>query len=46
MKGREEVTESLERKKRENDAANKWSGEEGFITMVSDTACVRAENIC
>lgn len=46
MKGREAVTESLKRKKGENDAANKWSGEEGFITVDSDTACVRAENIC
>lgn len=46
MKGREAVTESLKRKKGENDAANKWSGKEGFITVVSDTACVRAENIC
>lgn len=46
MKGREAVTESQEWKKRENDAANKWSGEEGFTTVVSDTACVHAENIC
>lgn len=43
---REEVTESLKRTEGENDAANKCSGDDGFIIVVCLTAYVLTENVC